>query len=200
MQKVLQQFKANVVGAEELGRLGAAVSQLTTSAVDVSDIFRAQIVLAVSALDHFVHELTRVGMMEASAGRRLKTDAFSRFQIPLSAVELALSGQSHDDWLGEAIRERHSWLSFQFPDKIADAVRLFSPVQLWDAVGRELASPSQHVKLRLRLIVDRRNKIAHEADIDPTNPGFRWPIDRTMTDESIAFISQVGEAIFKVTA
>jgi hypothetical protein len=199
MQKVFQQFKTNLAGAQELGRLGAAVSQLTTSAVDVSDIFRAQIVLGVSALDHFVHELTRVGMIETSTGGRPKTDAFSRFQVPLSAVELALSGQSHDGWLGDAIRERHSWLSFQYPDKIADAVRLFSPVQLWDAVGRELALPSERVKLRLRLIVDRRNKIAHEADIDPTNPGFRWPIDRTMSDESLVFVSQVGGAIFKVT-
>jgi hypothetical protein len=199
MQKVFQQFKTNISRAQELGALGAVVSQLTTSAVDVSDIFRAQIVLGVSALDHFVHELTRVGMIEASTGGRLKTDAFSRFQIPLSAVELALSGQSQDDWLGEAIRERHSWLSFQFPDKIADAVRLFSPVKLWETVGTELALPPEHVKLRLRLIVERRNKIAHEADIDPTNPGFRWPIDKTMSDESLAFIVQVGEAIFKVT-
>lgn len=199
MQKVLQQFKTNISRAQELGALGAVVSQLTTSAIDVSDIFRAQIVLGVSALDHFVHELTRVGMIEASTGGRLKTDAFSRFQIPLSAVELALSGQSQDDWLGEAIRERHSWLSFQFPEKIADAVRLFSPVRLWETVGTELTLSPEHVKLRLRLIVERRNKIAHEADVDPTNPGFRWPIDKTMSDESLAFIVQVGEAIFKVT-
>ena len=199
MQKVLQQFKTNISRAQELGALGAVVSQLTTSAIDVSDIFRAQIVLGVSALDHFVHELTRVGMIEASTGGRLKTDAFSRFQIPLSAVELALSGQSQDDWLGEAIRERHSWLSFQFPEKIADAVRLFSPVRLWETVGTELTLSPEHVKLRLRLIVERRNKIAHEADVYPTNPGFRWPIDKTMSDESLAFIVQVGEAIFKVT-
>ena len=96
------------------------------------------------------------------------------------------------------IRERHSWLSFQHPDKIADAVRLFSRVKLWDAVGQELASSSQDVKLRLGLIVDRRHKIAHEADVDPTNPGFRWPIDRAMSGEALDFVSRVCEAIFKV--
>ena len=199
MHRVLLQFRTNIARAQELGRLGTSVSQLTTAAVDVNDIFRAQIVLCVSALDHFVHELTRVGMIEASSGGRSKTDAFRRFQVPLSAVELGLAGQSHDGWLGEAIREKHSWLSFQHPDKVADAVRLFSPVQLWDAVGRELASSSQDVKLRLALVVDRRNKIAHEADMDPTNPGFRWPIDRTISDEALDFVARVGEAIFKVT-
>jgi hypothetical protein len=199
MQQVLAQFRTNIARAQELGRLGAAVSQLTTAAIDVSDIYRAQIVLGVSALDHFVHELTRVAMVEASSGGRMKTDAFMRFQIPLSAVALGIAGQPHDDWLGEAIRERHSWLSFQHPDKIADAVRLFSPVQLWDAVGQGLASSPQDVKLRLGLVVDRRHKIAHEADMDPINPGFRWPIDAAMADEALAFVSRVGEAIFKVT-
>jgi hypothetical protein len=35
--------------------------------------------------------------------------------------------------------------------------------------------------------------------MDPTNPGFRWPIDKTMADEALDCVSRVGEAIFKVT-
>ena len=33
-------------------------------------------------------------------------------------------------------------------------------------------------KVRLELIVDRRNKIAHEADMDPTNPNLSLADDR----------------------
>ena len=66
--------------------------------------------------------------------------------------------------------------SFQQPDKIADAIRLFSDVKLWQQVALELAIPEQDVKARLKLIVDRRNKIAHEADVDPSFPNMRWPI------------------------
>lgn len=118
--------------------------------------------------------------------------------MPIDAVERGLSGQSHEVWLGEAIRDRHSWLSFQHPDKIADAVRLVSPVKLWDEVGKELGISAQEAKLRLRVVVDRRNQIAHEADMDPANPGFRWPISDALVAESLENIAKAAEAIFKV--
>src|SRR5258708_36254368 len=115
-------------------------------------------------------------MIERLNGSRPKTDAFLKFQLPLQAVDLGLSGQAHELWLGEAVREKHSWLSFQHPDKIADAIRLISSIKLWDEVGKELGLPAQGIKVRLELVLDRRNKIAHEADMEPTNPAFRLPM------------------------
>lgn len=197
MQKALQQFDENLQRSRDMGTLAVAVGQITTSAVDVTDMWRAQIVLGVSALDYFVHELTRLGMIEISKGSRLKTDAYSRFALPLSAVDHALGGQPHESWLGDVVRERHSWLSFQQPEKIADALRLISGVKLWEEVGKDMGQPAKDIKLRLELIVDRRNKIAHEADMDPANPGFRWPISESMANDSVAFVEQVGHAIFK---
>jgi hypothetical protein len=40
--------------------------------------------LAVSALDYFIHELTRIGMLESWVGTRAQTDALQRYQLPLS--------------------------------------------------------------------------------------------------------------------
>ena len=198
MLSAIQQFRGNMLRTRELGRLAAAIAKITTPAIDVSDLWRSQIVLGVSALDHFVHELTRLGMIETAQGKRPKTDAFVRFQIPLGAVDDGLAGQAHELWLGEAIRDKHSWLSFQHPDKIAEAVRLMSPIKLWEEVGKMVALPGQDVKARLELVVDRRNKIAHEADMDPTNPGFRWPINEAMASNALGFIDLVAEAIFDV--
>lgn len=198
MRNALLQFDENLRRARDLGILASAVGQITTTAIDVSDMWRAQIVLGVSALDHFVHELARFGMIEIAKGSRNKTDAYLRFQLPLGAVDQALAGHSHEAWLGDAVREKHSWLSFQQPAKIADAIRLISTAKLWEGVGVELGAPATDVKLRLELIVDRRNKIAHEADMDPTNPGFRWPITEVLAADSIWFLETVGHAIFKV--
>lgn len=199
MHSALNQFQENLKRARELGALASAVESVTTSVIDVSDMWRAQIVLVVSALDHFIHDLTRLGMIEIAKGSRQKTDAYLRFQMPFAAVESALNGVSHEDWVGETVREKHSWQSFQDPDKLADAIRLISAVKLWEAVGIELALSAADVKTRLQLIVDRRNKIAHEADLDPANPGFRWPINAGMATDTINYIEHVGEAIFKVT-
>lgn len=192
------QFKENLKRVRELGDLAAAIQSLTMSVIDVSDIWRAQVVLVVSALDYFVHELARLGMVECAKGTRPKTNAYLRFDIPLAATESALSGTSHEIWVGETVREKHAWQSFQDPDKLADAVRLISPIKLWDCVGVELGIPGKDVKTRLSLIVDRRNKIAHEADLDPANPGFRWPITAPMAKDTVDFIERLGDSIFKV--
>lgn len=198
MLSALSQFDENLKRTRDLGTLAAAVQGMTTAAIDVSDIWRAQIVLVVSALDYFVHEIARLGMIQVAKATRAKTDAYLRFQMPVSAVESAINGLPHEIWVGETVREKHSWLSFQDPDKLADAIRLISNVKLWDAVSAEIGLPAQDVKTRLRVVVDRRNKIAHEADLDPANPGFRWSIDSIMVNNTIDFIETLGKAIFKV--
>jgi hypothetical protein len=73
-----------------------------------------------------------------------------------------------------------------------------SPVKLWEAVGNDLGVPPKDVKTRLKLIVDRRNQIAHEADLDPTSPGARWPINAPLVNDTVDFIEKVGVAIYKV--
>ena len=69
-----------------LGGLHQAFGELTTPAVDLTDLLRAQIVMIVSALDHYIHEITRVGMLEVYDGTRPQTNAFLRFQVTMGAV------------------------------------------------------------------------------------------------------------------
>ena len=78
-------------------------------------------------------------------------------------------------------------------------MRLVSDVELWAAVGTQLSRPSADVKTQLKLIVDRRNKIAHEADMDPTPPRSRYPITRNLVDTSLDFLENVANAIIAVT-
>ena len=181
-----------------LHSLRGAFSNQLTSAVDLSDILRAEIVLTISALDHFVHELARLGMLECWEGSRKATEAFGRFTLPISiAAGLANSANAQQLVDGE-IRSRHGFLAFQHPDKIADAVRLFSEVKLWEEVGHDLGVNAKDIKTSLVLIVDRRNKIAHEADIDPSYPGQRWPIDASMVEQTMDKIESIARSIFKV--
>lgn len=177
-----------------------SMSTMVTKALDLSDLLRAEIVMVVSALDHYIHELSRLGMVQAYEGKRNPTPAFLKFGISLESTLLIKSGTSGTAWLDTEIRTKHSFLSFQHPDKIADAVRLFSDIELWNLVSQELNDKPQNVKTRINLLVDRRNKIAHEADIDPSYPGSRWPIDSKMVEEAIDFVSTVCEAIHRVAA
>lgn len=77
---------------------------------------------------------------------------------------------------------------------------MISPIKPWEALGNELGTPGKDLKTRLKLVVDRRNKIAHEADLDPTSPGFRWPIDASIAKDTVDFVETLADAIYKLCA
>jgi hypothetical protein len=191
-------FRENIARVRNLGGLTQALVSLTTSAVDSSDILRAQYVLAVSALDHYVHELTRLGMLEIFDGKRIPPPGYLRFQVSLDC--LATGNIVSRDYFDSEIRTQHGYLAFQQPDKVAEAIRLIKEVKLWDRVGYRLGMDASEIKQRLKLIVDRRNKIAHEADLDPTYPKARWPISAPDVENVVEFLVEVVEAIHSEVA
>lgn len=198
MHATHSRFTANIGRARDLRALFINLKASTASALDLTDILRAAIVSAVSGLDTFIHDITKIGMREIFQNARPRTDAFGRFPIPMDSVLLVLANPGNTQWLEDEIRRQHGWLSFQQPDKVADAIRLFCGKELWKEVGIHLGIDAKSVKNRLTLIVDRRNMIAHEADMDPTSPGSRWPIDELLVQEAIDTLEQIGNAIFQV--
>ncbi len=206
MQLALDLFHANIQRSRDLADLFRALAAQTTVALDLSDILRASLVMSVSALDHFIHEIVRLGMLEAYRGERDRTPAFLRFQVSLEGVIAAPAGDAFEDWLDSRIRARHGHQSFQFPERIAEAIRLISDLQLWNEVSREIGMERRQVMDQLSLIVQRRNKIAHEADVMPdysgqlVDSGLRSPIDETAVDNAVNFIQRVAEEIYSLVS
>ncbi len=200
MRSALDQFQTNIERVRNLGAIYKVLNAQTTEILDLSDLLRAEFVMAVSALDQYIHEIVRLGMLEAYHGERTHAQASLRFKITLESVLQGISIPTSDNWLDDQIKLRHAYQSFQHPDKIADAVRLISDIQLWNEVASHLGMPAQDVKQKLNLIVNRRNQIAHEADIDPSFPGQRWPIDEILADDAIDFIEQLVNTIYLIVS
>jgi hypothetical protein len=248
MQSALDQFRISIGRVRDLIDLHNSVKAQATGARDVSDMLRAALVLAVSALDYYVHEVVTLGMLEIHRGQRSEPtpsanttqSAFSRFQVSLggarqerlAAIDIAswleteieqthgyaflqqsytvaalipaisssvVKRLNNASWLENEIRERLGYQSFQQADKIADAIRYISDKKLWDEVANKISRPTKDIKQQLNSIVDRRNKIAHEADIDPTfNIGNRWNIDEVLVGNAVDFIEQIVESIHQV--
>ncbi|MEG4172088.1 MULTISPECIES: HEPN domain-containing protein [unclassified Microcoleus] len=200
MQSAIDLFRISIARVRDLIAVHNSLKAQASSVLDISDILRAALVLAVSALDYYIHEVVRIGMFEIHRGQRPEPPAFSRFQISLGNARAGINaGQNIDSWLEDEIRQRHSYKSFQQPEAIADAIRLISDKKLWEEVSTNMGSPARSIKQQLSLIVDRRNKIAHEADIDPTlSIGNRWPIDELLVNEAVDFIEQVVESIHNI--
>lgn len=198
MQAALDQFRDNMDRVRHLQAIFHTLAEKTAPVLDLTDLLRAAIVMSVSALDHYIHETVRIGMLESWGGTRRQTDAFLRFSISIDGAREAVLNQTGEQWLHDEIRERHRWHSFQSPDRITEALRLITDVGIWDAVADDLRRPVQDVRQQLELIIDRRNKIAHEADLNPSFPNLRWPIDEGLVNETAAFIVVIAETIHKV--
>jgi hypothetical protein len=248
MQSALDQFRISIGRVRALIALHNSAKAQATSTLDVSDMLRAALVLAVSALDYYVHEIVTLGMLEIHRGQRSEPtasanttqSAFSRFQVSLggarqdrlTAIDIAswleneiqqaqgyaflqqsytisaliptisdsiVNKLNNASWLESEIRERLGYQSFQQADKIADAIRYISDKKLWDEVAILMTKTARDIKQQLNSIVDRRNKIAHEADIDPTfSIGSRWNIDEVLVGDAVDFLEILVESIHKV--
>ena len=202
MQIAIDLFRGNIRRSRDLAAIFRTMTAQTTGAFDVSDVLRASLVTAVSTMDHYIHELVRLGMLEAYRGVRTRTPAFFRFQVALGNVLPASLDFDPAAGLEAQIRERHGHQSFQMPDSIADAIRLVSDVELWNEVSKCIGRERREITDRLTLITQRRNKIVHEADIVLDYAGqmasseVRSPIDEDMVDDAIDFIDQVSETIY----
>ena len=196
-QPELQLFKQNITYAEDLVATAVALSAHLTAAISTDDLLRSALVQGVSAFDHFIHEEVRARMLQIQAGTLPRTSGFDRFRVSLRSVNIAMSGGG-TTWLESEILEQHGYLSFQNPDKVADAFRHVSDVGLWPAISKELSLPQDSLKRQLKLIVDRRNKIAHEADTDLTPPRSRYPINEVDVRDSLNFLKILVDAIVAV--
>ncbi|MEU5259090.1 DUF4268 domain-containing protein [Amycolatopsis sp. NPDC021455] len=102
------------------------------------------------------------------------------------------------------LRDQFGWQSFQAPDKIKEALSHVSEVSLWQSVAgwithhREQAVSPGEVQDMLRKIVNRRNKIAHEADRDPERTDAKRSITANEASEAVDTIDLVARAIVHV--
>lgn len=196
MKEVIDSFDISIQRVNVLDGLYTALDSLTTRAIDASDILRSEIVFTVSALDYLIHEMTICGILQIFDGIRPRTTAYEKLQIPIGNFFIATDINLNRNSLEEIIRERYSYFTFQRPNKISEAIRLFSSIELWNTVGRLMQKDKEQLKNELNLIVDRRNKIAHESDMDPSYPQTRWPISKKDTYYTVEFVNKLGHAIY----
>jgi len=196
MNQAFLQFSTNIEEVRKTHLISTSINVPTSSIVDTSPILRSCIVLSVSAIDHLIHELAIIGMCEIFNGTRVGTQKYNEFNVTLGFMSSITAVPPLVTFESE-IRRRLGWQTFQRPAKIKDAVALFNSIQLWQQVSITMADTEQNIKNRLDLIVDRRNMIAHEADIEPIYKTKRTISDADVTG-TIDFIEILGSTIYNV--
>jgi len=161
MEQTIRQFEDNILRIKHLVKLYEDNSTNNTQE-DYSDILRAALVLLVSALDTFIHNIVRLGMVEILKGERIKPDDYKKIKISLGIINF----EPNYEWFESHIRREHASISYQSPKQISDAIRHISKLDLWKEIGNILEKDQKILIKELKEIVDRRNQIAHESDLD----------------------------------
>jgi hypothetical protein len=196
-------FDAAWVRCSQLFALHAYLANNVSAVLDPDELLRAEWVARVSALDLYIHELVAQQMLAIFEKRRAPCPAYLRFQVSNEAVDRIRTAATPSDASAAFdldIRTQLSSFTFQDPEKIADGVRLCSGVELWNEVALKLgASQAEKVtkaktlKKDLSLIIQRRNRIAHEGDLQPSPPRVPWPIKKA----DLAFVANQIETIVR---
>jgi len=168
-----------------------------------AELLRAEWVARVGALDLYIHEMVAQNMVAIFESRRPASPAFLRFQVSNETLERIRSAVGPADASAAFdldIRDQLSYQTFQDPESIADAVRLCSTVELWNQVALNLGATeatkityAKQLKKDLSLVVRRRNKIAHEGDLQPSPPREPWPV----TQGDLTFVSELIERLVR---
>ncbi|MBS9779985.1 MAG: hypothetical protein KGV51_05090 [Moraxellaceae bacterium] len=171
----------------------------------ISDILRNEVVAIVSALDKFIHEIIRIGIIEAYNDKRDITKSFENFTLTMGELKRFMDAQEdslkdHNSVLEGIIIKRHGHLSFQDPNKINEALAL-----IWNSndrlklIAEELNMDKNSFKTELSNIVIRRNQIVHEADIDLYTNEIQ-NIQPNDTEEIVEFINNLVNSIYSLVS
>jgi hypothetical protein len=199
----IKHFEAVWTRCAELSALHAYLANRVSAVLHPDELLRSEWVARLSALDLYVHELVAQRMLAIFEGRLPPTPAYLRFQVPtetLDRIRGAPSSLEASAGFDLEVRSQLSRNTFQHPDNIADAVRLCCGVELWNEVAIRLGATPQNkitiakgLRRDLSLIVERRNKIAHEGDLQPTISREPWPISQA----DVAFVANHIEKIVR---
>lgn len=164
------------------------LSDNNSSVLDTTDILRASVVLSVSAFDFLIHELFRIEVIARyRTGRTI-----NRLVLPFNVT---VTENSNIEMLIEAhINHINSYKSFVDPGKYADAIGCFVEAP-WEKIAIKTSRDVSEIKTRIRAIYRWRNRIVHEADINPVYSGVGlWAIEKDDVVNAISDIEQIGIA------
>ncbi|MFI1834714.1 hypothetical protein [Streptomyces olivaceoviridis] len=199
-------FMTNLSYARRMVEAGRMLTPFRSPTIDIDDFYRAAWVQAVGAIDHWLHEevLRRVAELTIMDSPEMPHQ-LRMYELPLHRVEAVRRGEvTLSEAVVEHLRDKLAVQALQHPGKISEVLKLVTEKKVWfEAAG----CINQHFfqgrttfnekKLRGRYleITQRRNKIAHDADLIDGDLKQRRPIDEAEVTDAIDWIERIALAI-----
>lgn len=173
----------------------------------LSDMLRYDIINIVSAMDRFFHEIVRIGILKAYQNPTIMTAQCKKFSLKMSTVKEiertrgipipSCPEDSFEYWINLELIERLRVLSFQQCSKLKEAMsyiwdenQKFSTIaqhMTYHLIGSTINDKQKYLEEKIDLLIDRRNQIAHQADVD-LSTNTKQNITKAWVDDSVNLI------------
>ena len=203
-----QAFRTNIEYARKMVLAGQSLAAFQSPVFDIGDFYRAAWVQAVSAIDHWFHEVLyrRVAELAVQDNPGMPYQ-LTNFELPLKKVEEVRRGTTTlADAVSDHVKAKWSNAALQNPRKISEALKLVTEENIWAKAAAQInewhhgrtAMTEQALKKQYMAITERRNKIAHDADLVDGSLDQRRSITDAEVNDAIDWIERIALAIAKV--
>lgn len=112
---ILKQFNSSI---EVVRQKDEIIQFLSAHGQPTLEIRQSQIILLMSALDLYIHDIVKYCIIQKFNGNQTKTKQYKELLIPMQSVELAIQNPESSDWLDEVITSINQYKSFTSYGKI----------------------------------------------------------------------------------
>ncbi len=143
---------------------GASLKRSDFDHSSVGDLYRAALVLAVSAMDAYYHAKV-LHYIIAESKKKSASKSLLNTKITVEDFVRGNTMKRRNAALRSAMERHLSYESFQAPEKIKNALNLIGVEDFWTKVARKMNLQKKEVTRKIEGIVKRRNQVAHEGDV-----------------------------------
>lgn len=167
-KEIFKQFNENIKSIKEKFKTADKLLQ-EDDEESFKDILRSQVVFLDSALDYYMHCITKYGMNKIFKSEWKKTDKYNNFMVPLKQVEYGIKNSEDIHWFIELVNNTYAKDTFMEANSIKCQLSLigisFTEIAS-DVCSEEVNQQEQLNKLKkiLNGLFYRRNAIVHQSD------------------------------------
>ena len=172
MNNALKEFDTNIKVINDSMAIYNYLRKVAKN-IDFSILLRSQYILVVSALDTFMHEIVIEKIIDCFFGKSVVTNVVCDFSFDLVVMLRNKKDYEQRELLRTFLSKKFSKDSFQSPKSIEYAFQIIGINNIWQKVSSDMGHATRDVRDNLAIIVQRRNQIAHESDIDKVNKCYR---------------------------
>lgn len=151
-------------------QLGVAKDLVNAQQLEIAEtIWRSQIVLLASAVDFYMHEITKFGLCQIYYKNWTITEKYNKLMIRMEYVNIALDSSDEIDWFLDYINDLYKADTMLSSDFIKDQFNLLG-LELKEVADKAFykrgatENTKNKFKRRINELYRRRNAVAHQLD------------------------------------